>query len=52
MKSGAFESAVGLRSSCAIMGAETRKKRPRNPIQLAKLIGDIAVGAQEEVVGV
>lgn len=24
--------------------AETRKKRPRDPLQLAKLIGDIATG--------
>jgi len=29
--------------------AETRKKRPRDPIQLAKLIGDIATGQVEDV---
>ena len=28
--------------------AETRKKRPRDPIQLAKLIGDIATGQTED----
>jgi hypothetical protein len=28
--------------------AETRKKRPRDPIQLAKLIGDIATGQVED----
>ena len=28
--------------------AETRKKRPRDPIQLAKLIGDIATGQIED----
>jgi hypothetical protein len=28
--------------------AETRKKRPRDPIQLAKLIGDIAIGQLDE----
>ncbi len=29
--------------------AETRKKRPRDPITLAKLIGDIATGQVEDV---
>jgi hypothetical protein len=28
--------------------AETRKKRPRDPIALAKLIGDIATGQTED----
>jgi hypothetical protein len=28
--------------------AETRKKRPRDPIALAKLIGDIATGQVED----
>jgi hypothetical protein len=28
--------------------AETRKKRPRDPIQLAKLVGDIATGQVED----
>jgi hypothetical protein len=28
--------------------AETRKKRPRDPVQLAKLIGDIATGQTED----
>jgi hypothetical protein len=28
--------------------AEKRKKRPRDPIQLAKLIGDIATGQVED----
>jgi hypothetical protein len=28
--------------------AETRKKRPRDPVQLAKLIGDIATGQIED----
>lgn len=28
--------------------AETRKKRPRDPISLAKLIGDIATGQVED----
>jgi hypothetical protein len=28
--------------------AETRKKRPRDPIALAKLIGDIATGQDED----
>ena len=28
--------------------AERRKKRPRDPIQLAKLIGDIATGQVED----
>jgi hypothetical protein len=28
--------------------AETRKKRPRDPIQLAKLVGDIATGQIED----
>jgi hypothetical protein len=28
--------------------AETRKKRPRDPIALAKLIGDIAAGQTED----
>jgi hypothetical protein len=28
--------------------AETRKRRPRDPIQLAKLIGDIATGQVED----
>jgi len=28
--------------------AERRKKRPRDPIQLAKLIGDIATGQTED----
>ncbi|HLW70218.1 MAG TPA: hypothetical protein VKS22_06310 [Candidatus Binataceae bacterium] len=27
---------------------ETRKKRPRDPVQLAKLIGDIATGQVED----
>lgn len=30
--------------------AETRKKRPRDPIQLAKLIGDIATGLVDDAV--
>jgi hypothetical protein len=29
--------------------AETRKKRPRDPIALAKLIGDLATGQTEDV---
>jgi hypothetical protein len=28
--------------------AETRKKRPSDPVQLAKLIGDIATGQTED----
>lgn len=28
--------------------AERRKKRPRDPVQLAKLIGDIATGQTED----
>lgn len=28
--------------------AESRKKRPRDPIQLAKLVGDIATGQIED----
>ena len=28
--------------------AETRRKRPRDPVQLAKLIGDIATGQVED----
>lgn len=28
--------------------AETRKKRPRDPVQLAKLIGDIATGQTDD----
>ncbi len=28
--------------------AESRKKRPRDPLQLAKLIGDIATGQVED----
>lgn len=28
--------------------AENRKKRPRDPVQLAKLIGDIATGQVED----
>jgi hypothetical protein len=28
--------------------AETRKKRPRDPIALAKLVGDIATGQTED----
>jgi len=28
--------------------AEARKKRPRDPVQLAKLIGDIATGQVED----
>lgn len=30
--------------------AERRKKRPRDPIALAKLIGDIATGATDDAV--
>jgi hypothetical protein len=30
--------------------AETRKKRPRDPIELAKLIGDIATGQTQDSV--
>ena len=29
--------------------AETRKKRPRDPLALAKLIGDIATGEVEDI---
>jgi hypothetical protein len=32
----------------SLVMAETRKKRPRDPISLAKLIGDIATGQVQE----
>jgi hypothetical protein len=41
-----LEAAMRLRSPCAMMVrmAERRRKRPRDPLALAKMIGDIATG--------
>jgi len=50
LTSAILESVVRLRSIYAIIVimAERRKKRPRDPSQLAKLIGDIATGQQQD----
>jgi hypothetical protein len=50
LKSGALDLVLRCLSAYADNGrmAETRKKRPRDPIQLAQLVGDIATGQTED----